>query len=191
MALRHVILGLLGRPARSRVLPQAPALARGPARPARQRRRPLPLARQARGRGAGEGGRAAGPGRAAAPRLLGHARRPTRVPALAALRRGRGRAADPRALRRPPARQAPLRGPPPRRRAAGQARPPRRARHRAHRRAGGAPPDRSPEPTGGLGASLLDLELRQLRDRLDWLEDLPAALDSGGRVRESGGRQTA
>jgi len=48
-----------------------------------------------------------------------------------------------------------------------------------------------PEPTGGLGASLLDLELRQLRDRLDWLEDLPAALDSGGRVRESGGRQTA
>lgn len=32
-----------------------------------------------------------------------------------------------------------------------------------------------PEAAAGLGPSLLELELRQLRDRLDWLEGLPYA----------------
>jgi DNA-binding PadR family transcriptional regulator len=32
-----------------------------------------------------------------------------------------------------------------------------------------------PDAAGGLGGSLLELELRQLRDRLDWLENLPDA----------------
>lgn len=48
----------------------------------------------------------------------------------------------------------------------------------------------APAEAAGLGPSLLDLELRQLRDRLDWLEGLPDALDSGARVRESGGQPT-
>jgi DNA-binding PadR family transcriptional regulator len=43
-----------------------------------------------------------------------------------------------------------------------------------------------PEGTGGLGPSLLDLELRQLRDRLDWLEGLPGSVDADDRLRESG-----
>lgn len=47
-----------------------------------------------------------------------------------------------------------------------------------------------PEAAGGLGPSLLDLELRQLRDRLDWLEGLPDAVDADARVRESGRRPT-
>lgn len=47
------------------------------------------------------------------------------------------------------------------------------------------------EAAGGLGPSLLDLELRRLRDCLDWLEGLPDVLDAGDRVKGPGGRQTA
>jgi DNA-binding PadR family transcriptional regulator len=43
-----------------------------------------------------------------------------------------------------------------------------------------------PEAARGLGPSLLDLELCQLRDRLGWLEGLPDALDADARVKESG-----
>ena len=46
----------------------------------------------------------------------------------------------------------------------------------------------APAEAATLGASLLDLELRQLRDRLDWLRELPPMRERGVGVHRGGDR---